>query len=195
MRAEQDRAYAEAGKRDVERIRAKQAELDAEKSAKERKLRELQESETKATNAALWRIYAQRHLVPAEPTSTAGKTCRLSVKLPDGRRLVRKFAADVTVEQIYTWVDCEAFSFKAPSASSSPSSTATTSSPPVGYQHRFEFELATLFPKRTLPFDECKGRTASEAKLVPDASLVVEGMKMTSVDGGDGRSSEEEAED
>jgi len=110
----------------------------------------------------------------------------LSVKLPDGRRLQAKFSKEVTVEQLYAWIDCEAFE---PGYQAAPSAT----SPPRGYQHQYEFTLVTMFPKRTLAFQESKTLDLQSAGLVPSASLLVEGMALATGESSDEEVSEDEA--
>ena len=185
LREEQDRAYAEAGRKDVERIRAKQAKLEeAKKQARELE----QQKEREANRSALveqWRNWARGNLVPKEAGADDGHTSRLTVRLPDGRRFAGKFTDQTTMEQIYAWIDCQAFS-------SSSSSTRIETTKPTSYQHVYDFKLVTLYPKRILTFEESKGINLVEAGLTPNGSLLAEGMAL-SKDAGE--SSDEDVEE
>lgn len=174
-KADQDRAYAEAGRKDVERIRAKEASMRAEKEAALQKERAEKEKMSLEETQRAWRRWAKGHLVPAE-----GEGSRLSVKLPDGRRLQGKFGKDVRMEQIYAWIDTQAHEPDLQSGGARPD----------GYEHVYGFTVVCMFPKKGLPFGEVQEMSLESAGLVPSASLLVEGMVLAS-----GDSSEEEASD
>lgn len=174
-KADQDRAYAEAGRKDVERIRAKEASMRAEKEEAARKEKEEKEKLSLEEQKRAWRKWAKAHLVPVE-----GEGSRLSVKLPDGRRLQGKFGKDVRMEQIYAWIDTQAYEPDLDNGGARP----------AGYEHAYGFTVVCMFPKRGLPFGEAKDMSLESAGLVPSASLLVEGMILSA-----GDSSEEEASD
>ncbi|OCH92438.1 hypothetical protein OBBRIDRAFT_452074 [Obba rivulosa] len=109
LRAAQDRAFEESKRRDAERIRRLQEEerRAEEERAKceEEKRREAEERERRM----LWRRWARRALVVREPRPGGepdrGKTIRIGVRMPDGRRVVRFFGEADQLVALYAYVD------------------------------------------------------------------------------------------
>ncbi|GAA93846.1 uncharacterized protein L969DRAFT_84703 [Mixia osmundae IAM 14324] len=180
LRAEQDRAYEEAGRRDRERVQAKQAELNATKQRETAALQAATAAATLAANQEAWRVYAKHHLIPPEPTTDAD-TARISVRLADGRRIVRKFAASATLQNLYAWVECEAAQVTGEPGSMQP----------TDYVHTPPFSLACTFPRKVVPYQGGSEVTLRQfGDLMPSGSLVVEGW----VDASANDSSSEEDE-
>lgn len=189
MRAEQDRAYEEAANRDVQRIRAKERQLEQSRLEAEQRERLQRELKSKEENQARWRRWASENLVPSEPSTSAPKstTTRLSVKLPDGRRLMRTFARDNTLEQVYAWVDTSAFL-------AGPKDEAKDR--PANYMHDYAFTLVNMFPKRSIAIQEGSQRKLNDIEgLCPSASLVVEGMQLAKRNTDKGQESDDEESD
>jgi len=180
MRSEQDRAYEEAGRKDIERIKAKQEKLESERKAKEQEKKTEQEKTKQSKMAEQWRAWARKELIPLEPTSlTSSATARLSVKLPDGQRLIRKFPKEATLLQVYAWVECEAY------PASTKADDMISATKPSNHQHSFEFQMSTLFPKKVLSKQELDKTLEQVGGLVPDASVVVEGLKVSTAEESD----------
>lgn len=192
LREEQDRAYAEAGKRDMERVRAKEAELKAKEAeallkrqAEERVKEELAIKARESTNRAAWRRKTAAELGPEPREGT-----QLVIRLPDGRRLMRRFMISEPAIRIWHYIEVEAF--KAIS-----NGTSQDSTPDPGYQPEITFALATTFPRRLIKPDVCNGKTVGD--LVAQGlleqkttTLVVEGL---SLDGDEDNDSDEEIEE
>ncbi|EMD32464.1 hypothetical protein CERSUDRAFT_118799 [Gelatoporia subvermispora B] len=109
LRAEQDRAFEESKRRDAERIRRVQEE---ERRAKEERAREeeaAQLAEEERGRRMLWRRWARRALIVREPRPGGepdrGKTIRIGVRMPDGRRVVRFFGEADQLVALYAYVD------------------------------------------------------------------------------------------
>jgi FAS-associated factor 2 len=178
IRAEQDRAYEEAGRRDRERVLAKRRE-EEERIRKEQEAKEAREKqEQRRRHRMAWRARKASQL-PPEPTpdsSSSQKTTRVVVRLPDGRRIVRTFYANESTEALYAFVDVEA-------------GEKEDGPLPDGYVHQYDFVLATSFPRRIV--DKSGEKTLDMVEgLVPSANLVVEGWK-----NGDDDDDEDEEED
>lgn len=193
LREEQDRAYAEAGKRDMERVRAKEAELKA-KEAEARLKKQAEEKAKEAAaikaregiNRAAWRRKIAGELGP-EPVEGP----QLVIRLPDGRRLMRRFTASDPAVRIWHFIEVEAFRATA-------NSTHQVSSPDPGYQPEITFALATTFPRRLMKPEICNGKTVgdlvSEGLLeAKTTTVVVEGLSLKT--DGDNDSDEEIEED
>ncbi|KZT70698.1 hypothetical protein DAEQUDRAFT_688992 [Daedalea quercina L-15889] len=119
LRAEQDRAFEESRRKDKERIEARQQEEQRAQQEERRRA----EAETRAREEARaqevarraweahrmeWRKYLRRGLVMREPRpgeTGRGKTMRIGLRMPDGRRAVRFFGESDTLSALYAYVD------------------------------------------------------------------------------------------
>lgn len=192
LREEQDRAYAEAGKRDMARVRAKEAELKAKeaearlkKEAEERTKQEAAMKARESINRSAWRRKTASELgtEPSEGT-------QLVVRLPDGRRLVRRFKKDEAAIRIWHYIEVEAFKVET-------NNTGSLTLPDAGYKPEITFGLATTFPRRLMRPEICSGKTVGD--LVAEGfledkttNLVVEGLSLS---GGAEDDSDEELEE
>ena len=119
LREEQDRAFAESARKDAERIERRRQEQRAAEEAKQRaaeaEARAAQEKRKAEEAKKLWeahrmdwRRWIRRGLVVREPRpgeSGRGKTMRVGVRMPDGRRVVRFFGENDSVTALYAFVD------------------------------------------------------------------------------------------
>ncbi|KAJ7705248.1 hypothetical protein B0H17DRAFT_1156753 [Mycena rosella] len=115
LRSEQDRAFRETAARDGARIEAlMQADARAAREAEAARVaqeaeaarlaHEAAERQKRATQRAGWRRWTRRALA-AEPEDAQG--VRLAIRLPDGARVVRRFADTRTLTALYTFVDAQ----------------------------------------------------------------------------------------
>ncbi|KAI0828539.1 hypothetical protein BC628DRAFT_75680 [Trametes gibbosa] len=119
LRAEQDRAFEESRRRDAERIQQRALEERAATEEKQRAAAAEVRAAEERRNAAeakkqwdahrmAWRRWIRRGLVVREPRpgeAVRGKTMRVGVRMPDGRRVVRFFGENDTVTALYAYVD------------------------------------------------------------------------------------------
>lgn len=169
LRADQDRAFEQASLQDMDRVLRRRAE--AERASREERERAQREAATAAAASAAqerltaWKRWAHAHLVPADAGSTPGAV-RLSVHLPDGRNLQRRFAPSATLEQVYAYVatvDVPNDGAEAPAA------------PPADYLHEYSFQLVQTYPRRALDKSALQMPLSEIDALAPSANLVVEG--------------------
>ncbi|KAK4701641.1 FAS-associated factor 2, partial [Phenoliferia sp. Uapishka_3] len=186
IREEQDRAFAIAAAKDTERVLRKRKE-EAEKTQsaqiaeerEEEKRRKSDERKRIREMAGRWREW-QRTLLEAEGEPPAG--VRVGVRLGDGRRVVRKFDEESRVERVYAWVECclgEPGDEKVGIRTTNGTGRAKK---PVGYDHVYDFRLATTFPRILLEVDgsaanEEVGKVAGGVLKGAGANLVVEGLE------------------
>jgi FAS-associated factor 2 len=199
LREEQDRAYEEAGKRDLERVRAKEAELRAKRAEEQAKKDEEDQARTQqeakareGLNRQAWRRKTALEFGP-EPTEGT----KLVIRLPDGRRLMRRFRDDEHAMRIWYYIECEAFDVHVNDSTVSISSTGGST---TNYTPDITFSLATTFPRRLLKPDAAKNKTVgdlvSEGLLEKKvASVIVEGLKLKQDDAGTDEEIEEEEEE
>nr|CAG4648812.1 EOG090X0B12 [Polyphemus pediculus] len=152
LRQEQDQAYLESLRADQEKEEKKRRK----KLLEEERIREVQEqleAEQKKKDELIQRKIDAVNFVPDEPSPDESGLCRILVRLPKGQKLERRFHRTInTLRDLYYFI------------------LAHPDSP-------YEFEMATSFPKRTLPWQPGLesyptlaevGLGASEALLVLD---------------------------
>ncbi|TFK78398.1 hypothetical protein K466DRAFT_668456 [Polyporus arcularius HHB13444] len=119
LREEQDRAFAELARKDAERIEKrrqqeraaaeeKQRAAEAEARAAEEQRKAEEAKKLWEAHRSEWRRWIRRGLVLREPRpgeNGRGKTMRVGVRMPDGRRVVRFFGENDSVTSLYAYVD------------------------------------------------------------------------------------------
>ena len=119
LRAEQDRAFEESRRKDAERIEARRREQreadEAKRRALEQEARAAEEEQRLEVARAQWdarrmswRRWERRALVVREPRpgeQARGKTLRVGVRMPDGRRAVRFLGEEDALTALYAYVD------------------------------------------------------------------------------------------
>lgn len=163
LKAEQDRAYEDASRRDQERVLARRAE--EEQRAEDARVRHAWEQErtSQLAKAHAWRQWARHSLVPQEAPA-GSPSIRIAVHLPNGRNLQRRFAPTATLEQVYAFVDTAGVE-----------DTVAPASPPQGYTHTYSFHLVQTYPRRVLDTRALATTLDAVEGLGSSASLVVEG--------------------
>lgn len=139
LRAEQDNAYQEA-------LMLDRAKEESERTERVRMERQRQEDERRQQERlALRELKRKRVPEPPEDGKKGGVT-ELAIRLPDGKRLQRKFFATDNVGNVYDFVECEAEQLDG-----------------------VTFELMTMYPRKRYA-----DRSASLQELAPRAALVVD---------------------
>lgn len=182
LRQAQDRAFEASKLKDYERLK-KRMEEDKEKAERESKEeRERIWAEERTREREGWRGWFKALNENVDASSSSGttldsfkgtrssdnaETIRIAVRLPDGKRLMRKFRKDDTLDLVYAWVDGE-LGPSAPSTSGSstqlysfsalqalllslpPTSATSTSLSPQ--QKWWGFSLLTSYPRKAIPW-------------------------------------------
>jgi len=112
LREQQDREYQEALEMDrkreeqqqlLEREQREAQRLEEERQRQERELLEMQEARRRATEDR------RRGLAEAlEPEAPEAKA-RVSLRLPAGQRIQRRFQPEATLADVYKWAECAAY--------------------------------------------------------------------------------------
>lgn len=177
LRDEQNAAYERSLAADREREReatrreaeesAKQAREEKEALERERLAQDKKRlEEERLVNEHAWKVWRLSKLGP-EFDGTTERPARISVRMLSGERVVRKFSADQTIEDIYAFVECYDL-IKDPATVIS-----EDAEPPVNYTHKYSFELASTLPRKVLQPDSTL-RIGDDKCVWPSASLVVE---------------------
>ncbi|KAF2138148.1 uncharacterized protein K452DRAFT_301509 [Aplosporella prunicola CBS 121167] len=158
LRQAQDTAYERSLAQDRERARQRKEAEEARKR-EEREQREREEAkEREARNLDQWRKWRARSIAP-EPSEDA---VRISLRMPSGDRIIRKFASDAQMEELYAFVECYGVL-----QGDVPSETEK----PTGYEHEYKFLLVSPMPREA--FELGKGGSIKE-RIGRSGNLIVE---------------------
>lgn len=187
---EQDRAYEEASRRDAERVAQKRAK--AAESLRQEQIRRDQERQAaeQLEKKETWKRWVRLQILGEEEPSEDANSTDISVVLPDGRRLRRRFERTTPVEHIYMWIE----------SSSTASEVAADKNirKPVDYDHTYNFSLFFGYPRRRLSPEEAVGKDVMLCDLdglCPRANIIVEGVLDTFAKSGDDSSSSDDDDD
>ncbi|KAJ5819365.1 hypothetical protein N7474_004956 [Penicillium riverlandense] len=162
LREEQDSAYERSLAIDRERARQRR-EAEATRQREEQEAADRQAAEEKRqSDLAQWKAWRTQSLQP-EPGADVKDAVRISVRLPSGERIMRKFAPDADIEELYAVVECyELLQDEA---------RPTDVSPPEGFEHQYGFRLVSPMPRAVFAVDD--GGTIRD-KIGRGGNLLVE---------------------
>ncbi|CAI2180171.1 9093_t:CDS:2 [Funneliformis geosporum] len=163
IRAQQDDAYLASLRADQEKERIARELVETQRLTEERARKEEEARQLLALNRENWRQWTLKNL-PDEPL-TETEVAKLSFRLANGERVVRKFRATDTVETVYNFVDTYYLR--------NTSSSSNVSEPSPDYIHTFDFLLVSPYPRSVYHADKFK-EIQNEQGLWPSANLIVE---------------------
>lgn len=162
IRDEQNSAYERSLAQDRERARQRR-EAEAEREKTEREERERAEAaEQKARNVLAWRKWRAQSISPEPPADTKD-VVRISLRMPSGDRVVRRFTPEAELEELYAFVECSDILDHV--------SEKASEAPPSGYEHEFEFQLVSPMPREV--YDVKAGGTV-RSRIGRSGNLIVE---------------------
>ncbi|EJD35454.1 hypothetical protein AURDEDRAFT_108989 [Auricularia subglabra TFB-10046 SS5] len=159
LRAEQDAAYEEAARRDLERVMARRREEERKAQEEREKAEKARAAERKRLNITRWRATVRPSLIPLE----MGGSVRLAVRLPHGARAQRSFHPSDSLEGLYAFVDAQI----------APAAAGDGERPDPGYRHEWAFGLAVAYPRALVP-PPSAATIGEVASLTSGATLVAE---------------------
>jgi FAS-associated factor 2 len=142
LRDEQDSAYERSLAIDRERAREKKQAAEAAAAAEKRALAEAEAAAERAEKRRQWKSWRAPRILP-EPPASDRKVVRVALKMPEGlggERIVRRFAQDVTVEELYAFVECQ-------DILRGETLEEEKVEKPDGYEHKYEFRIASTLPR------------------------------------------------
>ncbi|TID17741.1 ubx domain containing protein [Venturia nashicola] len=168
LRVEQESAYERSLAADREKARRKKEAQEQEKKAAEEAARAEHEKDIFERNLAQWRRHRAGRLAP-EPSADIKDAVRISLRLGDGERLVRKFAANAEMEEVYAFVECY-------DLLNDEDADLEGVDAPDNFTHSYNFRLVSPMPREVYEVDakgtlkEKIGRSANllVEKLIPD---------------------------
>ncbi|KAL6720384.1 UBX domain-containing protein 10 [Lecanora helva] len=162
LREEQNSAYERSLAQDRERARQRREAEAAQKRAEEEARTEAERAEREAQQLAQWKQWRAQSLL-AEPGPEIKDATRVSIRLTNGERVIRKFSADAEMEELYAFVECY--------DSSETLGNSASVQKPVDYDHKYNFRLVSPMPRSVFEIDV--GGTLA-TKLGRSGNLIVE---------------------
>lgn len=154
LRQEQESAYERSLAKDREKARLRREE-EARKAAEEKEKREKEEAKERLErNIRAWKNMRLRTLDMEECTDK--DAIRVSIRWPNGERVVRKFPASAPIEELYAFVECYPL-FKARQEDEDEEAVQSMekeAAPEDGYVHRFGFNLVSPMPRQVFAVEE-----------------------------------------
>ena len=163
LRDEQNSAYERSLAQDRERARQRREAEAAQATAAEAARLQAESQSRRRQQAEQWRKW-RASSIQEEPTSEDKNASRISIRLPSGERLIRKFRSTSKIDEVYAFVDCKEFV--------SPGAPEMTSKPD-DYMHEYEFRLVSPMPR--VVYDPATDEEVSSA-FGRSANLLVEAL-------------------
>lgn len=163
LRQEQDSAYERSLAQDRERARQKREDEQAKALAEKQALEAEVELQKRQELREAWRLW-RAHQIPREPDASSSDVVRLSIRLLDGQRLVRKFDGNAPLEHLYAFVECYDILDQSSEREASPPL-------PTHYKHEYAFHLVSPMPRKVIDLEA--GGTIS-GRVGRGANLIVE---------------------
>jgi FAS-associated factor 2 len=174
LREQQDSAYERSLATDRERARKKREEAEAAAAAEKAARAAEEAAQRYAQNLAQWRKWRAASL-PKEPEPHLPNVVRISLRMPNADRVVRRFAPDASIEELYAFVEC----YDVLQAGED----VTGVEEPQGFEHEYGFQLVSPMPREVY---ELKAGGTVKERIGRSGNLIVERI------GGDEESDEEE---
>ena len=162
IREEQNSAYERSLAQDRERARQRREAEAAQKKAEEEVKARAEAEEMEAQQVEQWRRWRAQSL-SVEPGPANKTASRISIRLTSGERVIRKFAEDAEMEELYAFVECHGLLMSGENVSSALK--------PAGYEHTYQFRLVSPMPRTV--YDIQDGGSVG-AKVGRSANLIVE---------------------
>ena len=164
LRQEQESAYERSLAQDREKARRRKEE-QAEQEKAEREERERSERKAgEARKLAQWRRW-RAQTIPAEPGAEVKDAVRISIRMPSGERVIRKFRPDADLEELYAYV--ESYDLLGDDGVLSEKEVLE----PEGYEHEYKFRLVSPMPREV--YDVAKGGRLRDS-IGRSGNLIVE---------------------
>lgn len=142
LRQEQDSAYERSLAQDRERARQRrEAEAERQRAEAEEAARVAAEQK-RAADLKQWKQWRAQNLTPEPETQDA---IRVSIRLPSGERVIRKFAPDADLEEVYAFVEC--YEVLTATEDEEEQESEKLATEPVGFEHKYGFRLVSPMPR------------------------------------------------
>jgi len=164
LRQEQESAYERSLAQDREKARRKKEEAAAQEKAEHEERERAEQKANAARQLAQWRRW-RAESIPSEPAADVKDAVRMSLRLPSGERVIRKFRPEADLEELYAFVECH--DLLEDEGELSEKSTPE----PEGYEHEYKFRLVSPMPREV--YDLEKGGSIRD-RIGRSGNLIVE---------------------
>lgn len=165
LRAEQDSAYERSLAQDRERARQRREAEASAAAAEKAKLEEEADAALLAEKKSQWRRWRASQ-IRAEPSAEEKDIVRVALKMPEAARVMRKFRAGDSIEELYAFVECYELVNEGAGGDSE-----KVPEKPEGYKHEYGFRLVSTLPR--VVYDIDSEGTVGE-KVGRSGNLIVE---------------------
>ncbi|OAG04118.1 uncharacterized protein CC84DRAFT_1123871 [Paraphaeosphaeria sporulosa] len=162
IREQQNSAYERSLAIDRERARKKKEEAERKAAEEKEALARQAAAEQHAADLAQWRKW-RASSIPPEPPATDKDVVRISLRMPNADRVVRRFASDAHIEELYAFVECYELL--------SSDDNLADAREPAGFAHAYDFQLVSPMPREV--YDVEAGGTIRE-RIGRSGNLIVE---------------------
>jgi FAS-associated factor 2 len=166
LRQEQDSAYERSLAQDRERARLKREETEAQARTEKEALQKEETSRRTAQAMQQWKRWRAQSF-PSEPEKNAKDTIRVSIRLANGKRIIRGFRAQADLEEVYAYVEC----YDLLEADDALSEKEVPE--PENFQHSYGFRLVSPMPRTVYTLG--KGGSIGE-RIGKGGNLIVESI-------------------
>ena len=139
IREQQDSAYERSLAIDRERARQRREAEAARERAEQEQREKVAANEKRAQQLQQWKQWRAQTLL-GEPGTDVKEAVRVSIRLPSGERVIRRFEPDADLEELYAFVECYDVLHEAQGA-------ASEITKPEGFEHRYGFRLVSPMPR------------------------------------------------
>lgn len=167
LRDEQNSAYERSLAQDRERARQRREAEAQDRRAQQQAKAKIEAEAKNREDLMKWKIWRVQSMLP-EPGPDTQDVTRVSIRMPSGERIVRRFDANLMTEELYAFVECHDILQAEPS---SPGSSPV--SKPEDYQHQYKFRLVSPMP-RTVHAPEDDGTIGQ--RIGRSGNLIVESI-------------------
>ncbi|KAI0447200.1 UBX domain-containing protein [Xylaria telfairii] len=180
LRTEQDDAYERSLARDRERARQRKEAAAAAAATEKKALEEAEAAEQRERQKQQWRRWRATTIQPEPDTSASAKgVVRLALMMPASGRIVRRFAAETTVEELYAFVECYDILTTNPELNGEDEKREADeeddvdlpAEKPEGYVHEYGFRIVSPLPRVVYEPDE---KTTLSDRIGRSGNLIVE---------------------
>lgn len=137
LREEQNSAYERSLAQDRERARQRREVEAARVRAEQEEQAKIAAVDKEKRDLEQWRAWRVQSIAP-EPGANVKDVSRLSIRMPSGERIIRKFVANARMEEVYAFVECHDIL----------GSDVDPTPKPEAYEHSYSFQLVSPMPRQ-----------------------------------------------
>lgn len=161
LREEQNSAYERSLAQDRERARQRREEEEGRIRAEQEKKAKVEADELNTRKLEQWRKWRAQS-ISREPGPDVKEVTRVSIRMTSGERVVRRFAVDTDLEELYAFTECY---------DTLQQQHSTPVQKPGDYNHSYGFRLVSPIPRTV--YSAADGETIG-SKIGRSGNLLVE---------------------